>query len=99
MTSDELTRLPKVSWTSTWSGMALPAAVSPGCVKNASRAAAPDKIANGLLTAGARAPDVARKLYPEAALLRLRSEKLARPLTAATERVPDSVEPPGFVSS
>src|SRR5438046_4324936 len=51
------------------------------------------------LVAGAKPLALAVSVYPVPVLLRLKSKKVATPLTAATGVVPLRIAPPGFVPS
>src|SRR5512134_42886 len=75
-----------------------PATSVVGCAVNTSCVADDDVMSNAALVACVRPDDVARSVYPDPALLMLRSPKVATPATAPTVTVPDRTPPAGLVA-
>src|SRR5204862_1826756 len=85
----------------TWTAglIAAPATVLDGCTVKASWVVVPGMMSNAVLVTGAKPLALAVSVYPVPVLLRLKSKKVATPLTAATAVVPLSIPPPGFLPS
>ena len=75
-----------------------PPVVEPGCWPNASLAAAPTVMLNGLEMTLIGPVAEAIRVYPAPVLSMLRSENVATPLAAGTLRVPESVPLPGLAA-
>src|ERR1700719_3969740 len=93
-----VTTLPRASSTLTATAAVIeaPAATLLGCTVNASFVAAPTTL-NALLVALVSPVALAVSVYPVPALLMLKFENVATPLTAVTCAVPPSVPLEGFV--
>jgi hypothetical protein len=95
----EVTTLPAASSTLTVTAgvMTLPPATFVGWTPKANLLGVPAVTLKAELTALVRPADVAIKVYPVPALLTLRLENVATPLTAVTVIVPESVPLEGLV--
>ncbi len=95
------TGFPAASSALTWTAglIAAPATVLDGCTVKASWVVVPGMMSNAVLVTGAKPLALAVSVYPVPVLLRLKSKKVATPLTAATGVVPLRIAPPGFVPS
>src|SRR5437016_7574691 len=95
------TGFPAASSALTWTAglIAALATVLDGCTVKASWVVGPVMMSNAVLVAGAKPLALAVSVYPVPVLLRLKSKKVATPLTAATGVVPLRIAPPGFVPS